>query len=99
MEKKMTRKLMALGFVAGIFVLFGCGKKASEEDCKKLGDKLIEIQTEGLSAAVKSAGASGFDKAKADFVKECTGKRMPSDGVTCADKAKDQAAFMKCLGG
>ncbi len=95
MKKLLTTASLCLTFA---FALTAC--KASEADCEKLGDKIVELtikdaKDQGLPEdLLKSAAEAG----KAEVVKQCKAEPPTKSEVDCALKAESIDALTKCEG-
>lgn len=107
----MARDAVFLGSVgrrAALFVvclmgaaLGGCGHPASREECEEIFNRSAEVELrlqnvndpkliEERTAAVRK------DRGE-DLVKQCVGKRITNDAMTCVRAAKTSQEMDRCL--
>jgi hypothetical protein len=95
-RKSMVRWV---GLLAAL-VSVGCGRKATEEDCRTIIDKNVEIQMKSMNITDPAA----IDKKKAEMraefeadLKGCVGKRVTDGMMECVKKAQKPDEIDKCM--
>jgi|YNPBryBLVA2012_1023415.scaffolds.fasta_scaffold06618_3 hypothetical protein len=87
--------------VAAAFALAGC-HRATEQDCEKILDRIVELELkdQGIQdpATVASRKADARAKRHDDLIKSCVGKRLPQSSLRCIEKAQSADEITeKCL--
>ena len=88
--------------VAGLVVtslLAGCGHPASEEECKALFDKSVEVEMRELAKADDVIIAKKKEELRKGFepeLKACVGKRVTDSSMNCVRKAQTPAELTDC---
>ncbi len=87
---------LALGVVV---LLSGCGRIATEEDCRLIYDKNVEVEMRTLEKADQAT----IDKKKNDLksmfeadLKQCVGKRISDSVMACIKSAQTSEEMAKC---
>ncbi len=88
----------ACAVVAAAF-LSGCGRVATEEDCRMIYDKNVEVEMKSLEKADQAT----IEKKKADLksafdadLKQCVGKRISDSVMSCIKSAQTSEEMAKC---
>ena len=88
--------------VLALFLLTGCGHKATEADCQVLVDRNVEVEMKKLNITDPAAIAKRKDeersdpKTKADL-QGCIGKRITDAMMTCVKKAQTGDEIDQCI--
>lgn len=68
----------------------GC-HRATEQDCEKILDRMVELELKDQGVVDPSTVADRKAAARAkkhdDLMRNCVGKRLPKSSLTCVDKA------------
>lgn len=97
--KNVIFSMAALIFAS--FLLGGC-RKATEQDCEKIVDKMIELElkdqgvTDPKTVEVRKTETKA--KRRGDLIRSCVGKRVTTSALTCIDTAQHADEITeKCL--
>ncbi len=77
----------------------GCGHPASEEECKALFDKSVEVEMRELAKADDVVIAKKKEELRKGFegdLKACIGKRVTDGSMNCVRKATTAAELNDC---
>ncbi len=69
--------------------------KASEDDCDRAYERLIELRTKGQPEEVKQVRRAQLDKDRPQFLETCVGKVKP-EVIKCWLSAATEDALGKC---
>ena len=95
-----TAALVGL-LVAALGGVVGCGHPATEEECKTIFDKSVEVEMRELAKADDSLIAKKKEALRAgpDYeaeLKACVGKRVTETSMNCVRKAATAAELVDC---
>ena len=79
--------------------MLGCGHPATEEECKALFDKSVEVEMRELAKAddvIIAKKKEELRKSFGDDLKACIGKRVTDNSMNCVRKATTAAELMDC---
>ena len=83
-----------------LFGAFGCGRKATVEDCEQIVKRIVELELESvvpeqeLGAEVQQTQEAFRQRALSD----CVGKRISDKSLSCVATAKSSATIIdECL--
>jgi hypothetical protein len=79
--------------------LVGCGRAATEDDCKLIYEKNVEVEMRTLEKADEATIASKKKELQQAFdadIKQCVGKRITDAVMTCIKDAKTSEDMAKC---
>ena len=82
--------MIALGLVG----MLGCSK-ASEDECDRAYERLIELRTEGQPEQVKQVKRAQLEKDRPQFLQTCVGQVKP-EVIKCWLTATSEDALGKC---
>jgi hypothetical protein len=85
-----------VGLVLGASLLAACAPKATQADCEKLGDHMIEVVNRNQDASSAALMKPIMDKLREKEIGACTGKMTVAE-VKCGMDAKTGADMDKCL--
>ena len=80
--------------------LVACGRKATEEDCRIIVDKNVEIQMRSMHISDPDAIARKKAEMRAEFeseLKGCVGKRVTDSMMECVKRAEKPDEIDKCM--
>lgn len=91
MNQKIRYAVDLVVLVLALGLLAGC-HRATEQDCEKILDKIVELELkdQGIvdDRTVGSRKADARAKKHDDLMKNCVGKRLPQSALACIDQAK-----------
>lgn len=93
--------LSLLGVLGSAVILGGCGHPATEEECKAIFDKSVEVEMRELAKADDSLIAKKKEALRAGpeyegELKACVGKRVTETSMNCVRKAATAAELVDC---
>ena len=77
-----------------LVALVGCSK-ASEEDCDRAYEQLIELRTSNQPTEVKQIKRAQMDRDRPEFLERCVGKVKP-EVIHCWLKSSTEEQLEKC---
>jgi hypothetical protein len=92
--------LLALAFPCGVAVAAGCGRRATEEDCRLIVDRSVELQMKEMSQSDATAIAEREQRVRAaleDQIKACETRRVTSKTMACVRAASTMKELDACL--
>lgn len=92
-------RLLAVA-VALASALMACGRKATEDDCRTIIDKNVEIQMKSMNIADPDAIENKKKEMRKEFegeLKGCVGKRVTDSMMECVKKAQKADEIDKCM--
>lgn len=96
----MRPGLVFVSFFVGLFVLSGCGRKATLEDCGVVVDRNVEVQLKALGVTDPTIIAQRRAEMRAslkDDIDKCVGKRVTDAMMTCVKGAETAEQIDKCM--
>jgi hypothetical protein len=94
----LSRRLALLALSA--LPLVGCGRKATEEDCRVILDKNVEIQMKTMNITDPESIEKKKKEMRAEFegeLKGCVGKRVTNSMMECVRRAQKPDEIDKCM--
>ncbi len=87
--------------LASFALLPGC-HRATEQDCERIVDRMVELELKDQGIADEKTVASRKVDARAKkhdtLIASCIGKRLPQSSMTCIDKAQTPSEITeRCL--
>jgi hypothetical protein len=82
------------------FVLTGCGRKATREDCEIVVDRNVELQLKALGVVDPAIVTKRRDEMRAamkEDIDKCVGKRVTDGMMACVKTAETAEKIDKCL--
>lgn len=82
-----------------VALLGGCGHPATDEECKALFDKSVEVEMRELAKADEVTIAKKKEELRKGFesdLKACVGKRVTDSSMNCVRKATTAAELTDC---
>jgi hypothetical protein len=95
---QFARLVAPLGLAA--FVLAGCGRKATREDCEVVVDRNVELQLKALGIVEPTVVAKRREEMRASMkedIDKCVGKRVTDSMMECVKGAETAEKIDKCL--
>jgi nitrous oxide reductase accessory protein NosL len=92
------RLLVAVVFCA--LALAACGRQATEEDCRAIIDKNVEIQMKSMNITDPDSIEKKKKEMRAEFeseLKGCVGKRVTDSMMECVKRAQKPDEIDKCM--
>ncbi len=89
---------MILG--VSIVLASGCGRRATDADCKLLVDKSVELEMKALSNSDPSAIAEREKQVRAALdgeIKSCESRRVTDKTMSCVKSASTMKELDSCL--
>ena len=80
-------------------LLSGCGRVATEEDCRLIYDKNVEVEMRSLEKADQATIEKKKTELKSAFdadLKQCVGKRISDSVMACIKSAQTSEEMAKC---
>jgi hypothetical protein len=96
----MKRSHRAALLFASIASLTACGRKATEDDCRAIVDKNVEIQMTSMHITDSDAIEKKKLEMRSEFesdMKGCVGKRVTDGMMDCVKKAQKADEIDKCM--
>lgn len=94
------RARIACGIAAALFMLVGCGRKATREDCEIVVDRNVELQLRALGVTDPVIVAKRRDEMRTSMkedIDKCVGKRVTDGNMACVKTAETAEKIDKCL--
>jgi hypothetical protein len=91
--------LALVGLATGT-ALAGCGRRATEADCRLIVDKSVELQMREMSRTSVSAIQQRAEQVRGelgDEIKACEGRRVTEKTVACVHAASTSLELEQCL--
>jgi hypothetical protein len=82
------------------FVLTGCGRKATTEDCELIINRNVEVQMKAMHIDDTPTISKKQDELRAqmkDDLKDCEGRRVTDKMITCVRGAQTGDEITECL--
>jgi hypothetical protein len=92
--------LFVLAFPYGVAVASGCGRRATEDDCRLIVDRSVELQMKEMSRSDTAAIADREQRVRAaleDEIKACETRRVTSKTMACVRTASTMKELDACL--
>jgi hypothetical protein len=92
--------LFAFAFPCGVAVAAGCGRRATEDDCRLIVDRSVELQMKEMSRSDDAAIAERAQRVRAaleDQIKACDAHRVTSKTMACVRAASTMKELDACL--
>jgi hypothetical protein len=89
-----------VALVAGLFALSGCGRRASEADCRLIVDKSVELQLRAVNFTDLSQIRKQEEHVRAELQPElesCEGRRVTDRVMRCVTAASSMQELDRCL--
>ena len=86
---------MAAALVLVVAGISGCAEKATEAQCDRAYDHLLDVRTAGEPEILKKIRQTKLDKQRPIFLKECVG-RAPRAVIECWLAAQTTEAMRAC---
>jgi hypothetical protein len=90
---------VVFGF-ALLFLAFGCGRKATREDCEAIVDQNVQVQLNALGVRDDGVVEQRQEELRASMkadIESCIGKRVTDGMMTCVKSAETAEQIDKCL--
>lgn len=94
------RAFVAMFVASSLFILAGCGRKATRTDCEKFFDKNIEVKMKEDGTTDPNsiqARQKSLREEKKDDIDQCVGRRITDGMLKCVDGAQTASDIDKCL--
>ena len=80
--------------ILGLFLAVGCSK-ASESDCDRAYERLVQLRTKGEPAEVVKVQRAKLERGRPAFLGRCVGK-VDQAVIQCWLKAKSEEQLERC---
>lgn len=83
-----------------LFLLAGCGRKATRQDCEVIVDRNVEVQLKAQGTVDPETIAKRKDEMRNDMkdrIDQCVGKRVTDAMMACVKGAETADQIDKCL--
>jgi hypothetical protein len=80
--------------------MIGCGRRATEVDCRLIVDRSVELQSKEMSETDPKTIADREARIRAeleDQIKECESRRVTDRTMSCVQNAKSSQELETCL--
>jgi hypothetical protein len=91
---------LALALAGGASVAAGCGRRATEADCRLIVDKSVELQMKEMSRNDLAAISEREQQVRAalgDEIRSCESRRVTDKMIACVREASTTRELDSCL--